>query len=105
MRPEQVVRQLPDRLRKHSHADGRGFWSTWFHRRAAQRPFQWPYVLPILAALVVQGCAPGVEKHEASKPTRWTSRAIPEAQGEVKEVDGRRVQIRYKEEPFSAVTT
>jgi len=105
MRPEQVLRQLADRLRKHSHIDGRGFWNPWFNRRAAQRrPLQWPYVLPIFAALVVQGCAPGVEKREASKPTRWTSRAIPEAQGEVKEVDGRRVQIRYKEEPFSAVT-
>src|SRR5438309_874013 len=31
--------------------------------------------------------------------------AIPEAKGEIKEVDGQRVQIRYKDEVFSAITT
>ena len=48
-----------------------------------------------LAALVVFGCVAGTEKHEASTPQRWTSRAIPEARGEVKEIDGKRVQVRY----------
>src|SRR5437660_8196437 len=56
-------------------------------------------------ALMVLGCVPGAEKHQASAPPRWTSRAIPEAKGEIKEVDGQRVQIRYKDEVFSAITT
>ena len=34
-------------------------------------------------------------------PGPWQSRAIPEAQGEVKEVDGKKMQVRYKE--FSGV--
>src|SRR5262245_45664552 len=34
-------------------------------------------------------------------PSPWKSRAIPEAQGEVKEVDGKKTQVRYKE--FSSV--
>ena len=58
-----------------------------------------------LAALLVFGCVAGTEKHEASAPPRWTSRAIPEARGEVKEIGGRRVQVRYNEEPFSTFTT
>ena len=58
-----------------------------------------------LAALLVFGCVAGTEKHEASAPPRWTSRAIPEARGEVKEIRGRRVQVRYNEEPFSTFTT
>ena len=45
-----------------------------------------------------------METREASKPGQWTSRAIPEARGEVKEFDGKRVQVRYREEPFSGVT-
>ena len=56
------------------------------------------------AVLLVLGCVPAAERHEAPTPSRWTSRAIPEARGEVKEIDGRRVQIRYQEEPFSGVT-
>src|SRR5215831_11710989 len=36
-------------------------------------------------------------------PGPWKSRAIPEAQGEVKEVDGKKMQVRYKEEPFERV--
>ena len=36
-------------------------------------------------------------------PGPWKSRAIPEAQGEVKEVDGKKMQVRYKEAPFSGV--
>jgi L-cysteine S-thiosulfotransferase len=89
MRQEHGLRQAADRPSGHSHADGR----------------PWVYVGLILAALLVQGCAQGVETREAPTPPRWTSRTIPEARGEVKEIDGRRVQLRYKEEPFSAVTT
>ena len=36
-------------------------------------------------------------------PAPWKSRAIPEAQGEVKEADGKKMQVRYKEAPFSGV--
>src|SRR6266850_6719314 len=57
-----------------------------------------------VGALMVLGCVPEAERHRASAPPRWTSRAIPEAKGEVKEVDGKRVQIRYKDDAFSAVT-
>jgi sulfur-oxidizing protein SoxA len=31
------------------------------------------------------------------------SRAIPEAQGEIKEIEGKRVQVRYREAPFTGV--
>ncbi len=68
------------------------------------RPKQTLGQLLTVAALLVFGCAPGGERLEAPNPPRWTSRTIPEARGEVREIDGRRVQIRYKEEPFSAVT-
>ena len=57
-----------------------------------------------LGALMVLGCVPGAERHQASAPPRWTSRAIPEAKGEVREVDGKRVQVRYKDDAFSAIT-
>ncbi len=59
---------------------------------------------PLLTALVVLGCAPGVEKADAPMPPRWKSRATPEARGEIREVDGKRVQIRYREPPFPSVT-
>ena len=36
-------------------------------------------------------------------PGPWKSRAIPDAQGEVKEVDGKKIQVRYKEAPFTGV--
>ena len=36
-------------------------------------------------------------------PGPWTSRAIPEAQGEVKEADGKKMQVRYKEAPFNGM--
>ena len=55
-------------------------------------------------ALMVLGCVPGAERDQASAPPRWTSRAIPEAKGEVKEVDGKRVQMRYRDDAFSAIT-
>ena len=66
-----------------------------------------PLVPSVLAvgALLVLGCVPGADRrHQASAPPRWTSRAIPEAKGEVKEVDGKRIQIRYKDDAFNTVT-
>lgn len=69
------------------------------------RPKQAFGQLLALAALLALGCTPGVEQREAPTPPRWTSRAILEARGEVKEIDGKRVQIRYNEEPFSGLTT
>jgi len=36
-------------------------------------------------------------------PGLWKSRAIPEAQEEVKEADGKKMQVRYKEAPFSGM--
>jgi sulfur-oxidizing protein SoxA len=36
-------------------------------------------------------------------PAPWKSRAIPEAQGEVKEANGKKMQVRYKEAPFRGV--
>src|SRR5439155_23174046 len=55
-------------------------------------------------ALMVLGCVPGAERHQASTPPRWTSRAIPEAWGEVKAGDDKRVQVRYKDDAFSPIT-
>jgi sulfur-oxidizing protein SoxA len=40
---------------------------------------------------------------QMAAPGSWKSRAIPEAQGEVKEVDGKKMQVRYKEVPFTGV--
>ncbi len=60
--------------------------------------------LLVLAVLIVLGCAPGAERRETWTSSHWTSRAIPVARGEVREIDGKRVQVRYKEEPFSAYT-
>lgn len=36
-------------------------------------------------------------------PPKWKSWALPEAQGQITEVDGKKTQIRYKEAPFSGV--
>jgi len=68
------------------------------------RPKQALRQLLVVAALLVLGCALGAEQREAPTSPRWTSRSIPEARGEVKEIDGKRVQIRYREEPFSTFT-
>jgi sulfur-oxidizing protein SoxA len=38
---------------------------------------------------------------QVTAPGPWKSRAIPEAQGEVKEVDGKKIQVRYKGAPFA----
>src|SRR5436309_15511646 len=95
MRQEQVLRQPLKRLR---------MWSAPSQRSVTKRrSSQWS-IGALLATLLAQGCTPGVETREASKPGQWTSRAIPEARGEVKEFDGKRVQVRYREEPFSGVT-
>jgi L-cysteine S-thiosulfotransferase len=40
---------------------------------------------------------------QVAAPGPWKSRAIPEAQGQVKGVDGKKIQVRYKEEPFDRV--
>jgi hypothetical protein len=58
-----------------------------------------------LAALLAVGCGREVETREASGTRQSPSRSIREARGDVTDVDGRRVQVRYKEEPFSALTT
>src|SRR5262245_31639850 len=38
---------------------------------------------------------------QMAAPGPWKSRAIPEAQGQLKEVDGKKTQVRYKEVPFA----
>lgn len=38
-----------------------------------------------------------------SKPPEWKSRAIEESQGPIKEVDGKKVQIRYNQGPYNRV--
>lgn len=58
----------------------------------------------ILVALLGAGCAPAEKPSTIGlPPTPWVSRAIPEAHGVVKEVDGKKAQIRYKEGPFRGV--
>ena len=61
-------------------------------------------LLTLAALLMILGCAPGADKQRAPTPPRWTSRATPAARGEIKEIDGKRMQVRYEEEPFSAFT-
>ena len=68
------------------------------------RPKHVPGQLLTLVALLMLGCAVGADKREVPSSQRWTSRAIPEARGEVKEIEGKRVQIRYRHEPFSTFT-
>jgi L-cysteine S-thiosulfotransferase len=47
-------------------------------------------------ALLAVGCATASDRPDYSTVPRWTSRAIPEARGEVRaEPDGRRVAVRY----------
>lgn len=58
----------------------------------------------LLVALVTFGCAPGTEKPAAPTASAVTSRTTPEARGEIREVAGKRIQVRYGEEPFSLVT-
>ena len=58
----------------------------------------------LLAVLVALGCAPAAETPAASAPAPWTSGATPEARGEIREVAGKRMQLRYNEEPFTQLT-
>ena len=69
------------------------------------RPKHVPGQLLTLAVILIAGCAPGADTQKAPTSPRWSSRAVAEAQGEVKEIQGKRVQLRYAEEPFSAFTT
>jgi L-cysteine S-thiosulfotransferase len=47
--------------------------------------------------LLVLGCATASERPDTSTVPRWTSRATPEARGDVRtEPDGRRVAVRYR---------
>ncbi len=48
-------------------------------------------------ALLVVGCATAADRSDDSSVPRWTSRAIPEARGDIRtEPDGRRVAVRYR---------
>src|SRR5512145_3262945 len=52
----------------------------------------------LIASVIVTALA--VAYAQVAAPGPWKSRAIPEAQGQVKELDGKKIQVRYKEEPF-----
>ena len=55
------------------------------------RPTPW-----LVLALLVAGCTLGADAPDYSRVPRWTSRAIPEARGDIRtESDGRRVAVRY----------
>ena len=58
-------------------------------------------LLSLVASVIVTALA--VAYAQVAAPGPWKSRAIPEAQGQVKEVDGKKMQVRYKEEPFERV--
>jgi L-cysteine S-thiosulfotransferase len=48
-------------------------------------------------ALLVVGCATAADRPDYSTVPRWTTRAIPEARGDIRtESDGRRVAVRYR---------
>lgn len=75
--------------------------------------------VPLGAAVLGVACAPTGEMAKPGSPPPWTSRATPEGQGAIREVerrvekvvDGRkveevvreRIQVRYREAPFSGV--
>jgi L-cysteine S-thiosulfotransferase len=60
--------------------------------------------LGLFLAGIVVSCAPYVGRDDAPRRETWQSRAIPEARGDIKEVDGKRVQIRYGKGAFARVT-
>jgi sulfur-oxidizing protein SoxA len=50
----------------------------------------------LVLVLLVAGCSLGADAPDYSRVPRWTSRATPEARGEIRtEPDGRRVAVRY----------
>jgi len=53
----------------------------------------------LVASITVAALA--VAYAQVVAPGPWKSRAIPEAQGEIKGADGKKIQVRYKEAPFS----
>lgn len=68
------------------------------------RPHLIAGAVAVLAPLLGAGCAQPSQPAAPKPPVQqWVSRAIPEARGEVSEVEGKKVQVRYKEAPFSAV--
>src|SRR6267143_198927 len=58
-------------------------------------------LLSLLGSVMVTALA--VAYAQMVVPGPWKSRAIPEAQGEVKEADGKKMQVRYKEAPFNGM--
>src|SRR5215510_11938279 len=56
-------------------------------------------LLSLVGSVTVMALA--VAYAQTVTPVPWKSRAIPEAQGEVKEANGKKMQVRYKE--FSGV--
>src|SRR5262245_20846982 len=58
-------------------------------------------LLSVVGSVTVTALA--VAYAQVAAPGPWKSRAIPEAQGQVKEVDGKKMQVRYKEAPFERI--
>jgi len=65
---------------------------------------QYAWLAPLLAGAIVLGWLGGEGTAQTPRSPAWQSRAIPEARGDMQEVDGKRVQIRYKSAPFTGVT-
>jgi L-cysteine S-thiosulfotransferase len=70
--------------------------------KPSMRLYAW--LAPLLAGAVVLGWLGSEGTAQAPHPQAWQSRAIPEARGDIQEVDGKRVQVRYKAAPFTGVT-
>src|SRR5438034_4940432 len=68
------------------------------------RAWRWACLGSLVAALLASGCARAAEPRDAASPPLTKSRAIPEARGDITEIDGKRIQVRYREEPFSLFT-
>jgi sulfur-oxidizing protein SoxA len=60
-------------------------------------------VLALAFALAV-GCAVAADAPRPLSRVAGGSTATPEGRGEIREVDGKRIQVRYREAPFSLVT-
>jgi L-cysteine S-thiosulfotransferase len=70
--------------------------------KPSMRLYAW--LAPLLAGAVVLGWLGSEGTAQEPRPPAWQSRAIPEARGDIQEVDGKRVQVRYKAAPFTGVT-